>query len=88
MADNMVIVRCPKCGGEEIRIKQVAYGTGVVSEWSMTGGVLECEGIDDPRDAEWEIDDVANQFVCGDPGCNWEGSLEDLSRLPPEDANG
>lgn len=75
---NEPTVFCPKCGGDEIRIKQVAYGTGPVNGWTMDGGQLECTDIDDPSDAEWEIDDDADQFVCGNHECRWEGTLEDL----------
>lgn len=73
-------VHCPKCGGTEIREKNVAYANLEVLEWEWDEEAQGAQPIDYDTDvgADWEVDDVAKQYLCGNPACPWEGTLDEL----------
>lgn len=73
-----ITVHCPKCGSEDIREKNVAYAELPVWEWDEDEtGQLHPADYDTDVSADWEVEDVAHQYICR--GCDkWEGSVDEL----------
>lgn len=84
MAAEMT-VHCPKCDSTDIHEKNVAYAEIEVFGWDWT----ETDGLQptdyDSVSADWEVDNVKNQYACH--GCwKWKGRLDQLVvRNRPED---
>lgn len=71
-------VHCPKCDSRDIREKNVAYAELPVWEWDWDDEIKQPQPVDYDSDVsvDWEVLDVANQYVCHD--CDWAGGLADL----------
>ena len=71
-------VTCPKCKSTDIREKNIAVAELPVWgwEWDVANDQPQPADYDFDVSPEWEVDDVANQYVCHD--CDWRGTLADL----------
>lgn len=80
-----IIAHCPRCGGTDIREKNVAYAEIRVTAWEVVGDCLMPREWDWDVDAEWETDGIASfTYAChGDKAdgqrCRWEGDIGDLA---------
>lgn len=71
-------IHCPKCGSEDIREKNVAYAELSVFEWRLDDDIPVPEDYDTDASADWECEDVWDQYVCHGDGCGWSGSCDQL----------
>lgn len=72
-------VHCPKCGCDIIKERNVACANLEVLEWEWDEEAEEVRpaNYDTDESADWETDDVLNQYVCAE--CDWEGPLSELA---------
>jgi hypothetical protein len=73
-------VLCPNCGNADIRERNVAYAVLPVLAWTRDkDGRVVPEEYDTDVGADWEAEDVSDQYVCY--RCHHRMTLDQLTDL-------